>query len=75
VITNFNAGSTQTFPLWVYGAVKVGIPPQVFAMGTLIFTFGAIIAVVNVVANPPAGSLSVTGCGSINRQAVSKEAP
>jgi len=51
VITNFNAGSTQTFPLWVYGAVKVGIPPQVFAMGTLIFTFGAIIAVVNVVAN------------------------
>jgi spermidine/putrescine transport system permease protein len=51
VITNFNAGSTQTFPLWVYGAVKVGIPPQVFAMGTLIFTVGAIIAVVNVVAN------------------------
>jgi spermidine/putrescine transport system permease protein len=51
VITNFNAGSTQTFPLWVYGAVKVGIPPQVFAMGTIIFTVGAIIAVVNVVAN------------------------
>jgi spermidine/putrescine transport system permease protein len=50
VITNFNAGTTQTFPLWVYGAVKVGIPPQVFVMGTLIFGFGVLIALLNVVA-------------------------
>jgi spermidine/putrescine transport system permease protein len=49
VITNFNAGTTQTFPLWVYGAVKVGIPPQVFVMGTLIFAFGVLVAVSNVV--------------------------
>jgi spermidine/putrescine transport system permease protein len=49
VITNFNAGTTQTFPLWVYGAVKVGIPPQVFVMGTLIFMFGVLLAVSNVV--------------------------
>jgi spermidine/putrescine transport system permease protein len=49
IITNFVAGSTQTFPLWVYGTVKVGIPPQVFVMGTLIFLFGVAIAVVNVV--------------------------
>ena len=47
VITNFNAGTTQTFPLWVYGAVKVGIPPQVFVMGTLIFGLGVILAVAN----------------------------
>jgi spermidine/putrescine transport system permease protein len=45
VITNFNAGATQTFPLWVYGAVKVGIPPQVFVMGTLIFLGGVLIAI------------------------------
>jgi spermidine/putrescine transport system permease protein len=51
VITNFNAGSVQTFPLWVYGAVKVGIPPQVFVMGTLIFTGGVVIAAANVVWN------------------------
>ncbi|CQR42608.1 hypothetical protein THICB3290053 [Thiomonas sp. CB3] len=25
-----------TFPLWVYGAVKIGIPPQVFVLSTLI---------------------------------------
>jgi spermidine/putrescine transport system permease protein len=48
IITNFVAGATQTFPLWVYGTVKVGIPPQVFVMGTLIFTVGVIIALVNV---------------------------
>ena len=50
IITNFNAGSVVTFPLWVYGAVKLGIPPQVFVMGTLIFMGGAVIAVVNVLA-------------------------
>jgi spermidine/putrescine transport system permease protein len=49
VITNFNAGSVQTFPLWVYGAVKVGIPPQVFVMGTLIFMGGVLLAVSSVV--------------------------
>jgi spermidine/putrescine transport system permease protein len=49
VITNFNAGAVQTFPLWVYGAVKVGIPPQVFVMGTLIFAGGVLLAVTNVV--------------------------
>src|SRR5213593_877334 len=48
VITNFNAGTVQTFPLWVYGAVKVGIPPQVFVMGTLIFMGGVVLALANV---------------------------
>jgi spermidine/putrescine transport system permease protein len=47
IITSFVAGQTLTFPLWVYGAVKVGIPPQVFVMGTLIFLVGIILAVVN----------------------------
>jgi spermidine/putrescine transport system permease protein len=49
VITNFNSGTVQTFPLWVYGAVKVGIPPQVFVMGTLIFGLGVMLAIANVV--------------------------
>jgi spermidine/putrescine transport system permease protein len=49
VITNFVAGTVQTFPLWVFGAVKVGIPPQVFVMGTLIFTGGVLLAITNVV--------------------------
>jgi len=47
IITQFVAGQTLTFPLWVYGAVKVGIPPQVFVMGTLIFAAGVVIAIAN----------------------------
>jgi spermidine/putrescine transport system permease protein len=44
IITSFNAGNTVTFPLWVFGASRVGVPPQVNVMGTLIFLFGVILA-------------------------------
>jgi len=37
VISQFTAGQTITFPLWVYGASRIGVPPQVNVMGTLIF--------------------------------------
>ena len=39
VITLFSAGRTVTFPLWVFGASRVGIPPEVNVLGTLIFLF------------------------------------
>ncbi len=45
VITQFTAGQTTTFPLWVYGASRIGVPPQVNVMGTLIF----LIAMVGIV--------------------------
>ncbi len=48
IITQFNAGQTLTFPLWVYGATRAGIPPQVNAMGTLIFLVGVLLALGNV---------------------------
>lgn len=47
VITSFVAGETLTFPLWVVGVSRVGVPPQVNVMGTLIFVFGAALAVAN----------------------------
>lgn len=37
VITNFNAGDTVTFPLYIWGAARVSIPPQVNVMATIIF--------------------------------------
>ncbi|MEP7158641.1 MAG: ABC transporter permease [Chloroflexota bacterium] len=37
VITAFVAGQTTTFPLWVYGASRFGVPPEVNVLGTLIF--------------------------------------
>jgi spermidine/putrescine transport system permease protein len=45
VVTNFTAGTTTTFPLWIWGATRVGLPPQVNVMGTLIFGVGVLIAV------------------------------
>jgi spermidine/putrescine transport system permease protein len=51
IITSFNSGNTVTFPLWVYGASRTGVPPQVNVMGTLIFTFGVFLAVSGAVMN------------------------
>jgi spermidine/putrescine transport system permease protein len=50
VITNFVAGSKTTFPLWVFGATRQGVPVQVNVMGTLLFTFGILIVVGQLVA-------------------------
>lgn len=37
VVTSFNAGSTVTFPLFIWSAARVGIPPQVNVMATILF--------------------------------------
>jgi spermidine/putrescine transport system permease protein len=37
VITYFNAGSVTTFPLFVWGAARVAVPPQINVIGTIIF--------------------------------------
>ncbi|MEU6743482.1 ABC transporter permease [Streptosporangium sandarakinum] len=49
VITQFTSGALQTFPLWIWGATRIGVPPQVNILGTLIFAVGVVIAVVNTV--------------------------
>jgi spermidine/putrescine transport system permease protein len=40
VITVFNAGGTVTFPLWIFGVSRFGVPAQVNVMGTIIFAGG-----------------------------------
>jgi spermidine/putrescine transport system permease protein len=37
VITNFNAGSTITYPLFIWGAARVSLPPQINVMAAMIF--------------------------------------
>jgi spermidine/putrescine transport system permease protein len=37
VITNFTAGQTVTFPMYIYGSYRVGVPVQVNVIGTIIF--------------------------------------
>ena len=33
----FNSGTTITFPVFVWGAARVGVPPQVNVVGSMIF--------------------------------------
>jgi spermidine/putrescine transport system permease protein len=37
VITNFTSGGTVTFPMFIYAKARIGIPPQVNVVGTIIF--------------------------------------
>ncbi len=48
VVTYFNAGPKITFPLFVWGAARVGAPPQVNVIGTAIFSVAVIGMVLNV---------------------------
>jgi spermidine/putrescine transport system permease protein len=49
VTSNFVSGNMVPFPVWVYGATRVGIPPQVFVFGAAIFTAGILCAIASVV--------------------------
>ena len=42
VISNFNSGTTVTFPLYVYGVALRGIPVQVNAIATMLFMVTAV---------------------------------
>ena len=48
VITYFNSGSEITFPLFVWGAARVGAPPQVNVMGTIIFVVALSLMALNI---------------------------
>jgi spermidine/putrescine transport system permease protein len=37
IITNFNSGTTVTFPIYIWGAALRGIPPQVNVIASLMF--------------------------------------
>jgi len=47
VITNFNAGQTVTFPLFIYGAARQGIPPEVNVLATLLLIAALALMAVN----------------------------
>jgi len=49
VTSNFVSGSSVPFPVWVYGATRVGTPPQVFVFGTAIFAVGIGFAVMSII--------------------------
>ena len=45
IITNLNAGTTTTFPMFVWGAAQRGVPMQVNVVGTLMFAIAILIVV------------------------------
>jgi spermidine/putrescine transport system permease protein len=49
VVTYFNAGPRITFPLFVWGSARVGAPPQVNVIGTVIFIVAVAAMLANVV--------------------------
>jgi len=48
VVTYFNSGSEVTFPLFVWGAARIGAPPQVNVIGSAIFLIAVSAMLVNV---------------------------
>lgn len=49
VITYFNAGGEQTFPVFVWGIARVAVPPQVNVVASAIFLVAIAIALGNVI--------------------------
>jgi len=48
VITNFNAGTTVTFPLFVWGAARAAVFPQINVIVTTIFLVAILIMLTNI---------------------------
>jgi spermidine/putrescine transport system permease protein len=49
VITYFNAGSETTFPLFVWGAARVAVPPQINVIGSMIFLIAIALMFANII--------------------------
>jgi spermidine/putrescine transport system permease protein len=49
VITSFNAGQTQTFPLFIFGATRQGVPPEVNVLATGLLVVVLLLLALNVI--------------------------
>jgi spermidine/putrescine transport system permease protein len=50
IITNFNAGSTVTFPMFVWGSAQRGTPVQINVIGTAMFAVAVLLVLVSMAA-------------------------
>jgi spermidine/putrescine transport system permease protein len=48
VISNFNSGTTVTFPLYIFGAAQRGIPVEVNVIATMLFAVTVVVMVLTV---------------------------
>ncbi|WP_327359109.1 ABC transporter permease [Streptomyces sp. NBC_01304] len=49
IITNFNAGSTVTFPMYVWGSAQRGTPVQINVIGTAMFAIAVLLVLAGMV--------------------------
>ncbi|QEC49184.1 ABC transporter permease [Baekduia soli] len=49
VVTSFNAGQTQTFPLFIFGATRQGVPAEVNVLASLLLIVVLVLMALNVV--------------------------
>ncbi|WP_460070026.1 ABC transporter permease [Streptomyces sp. YKOK-I1] len=49
IITNFNAGSTVTFPMFVWGSAQRGTPVQINVIGTAMFLIAVLLVLTSMV--------------------------
>ena len=54
VITNFTSGGTVTFPMFIYAKARIGIPPQVNVVGTIIFLTAVGLVAASTIVSAPA---------------------
>jgi spermidine/putrescine transport system permease protein len=48
VITSFNSGTTETFPLYVWSQAQRGVPAEVNVIGTMIFVVAIVLMLANI---------------------------
>jgi spermidine/putrescine transport system permease protein len=75
IITNFNAGTMVTFPMYVWGAAQRGIPPQVNVAGTAMFVTAFLLVIIGTAGGwrrrrspaPPAGAAAAMAGPGVSR--------
>ena len=75
VITYFNPGSKITFPLFVWGAARVGAPPQVNVIGTAIFLVALAAMLANVLIQRAAAAAATRSSHDVDRRQSHRRAP
>jgi spermidine/putrescine transport system permease protein len=73
VVTSFNAGATQTFPLFIFGATRQGVPAEVNVLATLLLVAVLVLMGLNVAAQRARGRRDLRATGVTPEQEVAME--
>jgi spermidine/putrescine transport system permease protein len=75
IITFFNAGSTVTFPLQIYGAARVRIPPQINVLASIVLFASIAILVFGTLRGRKAPNVSKRGPAGLRRVPLRRRSP